>query len=245
MGYIAILGNILGIMLDIIFPRKCLVCTSNSQHKSGICGKCFSKINFNNTPYCPICGKGFAIDICTDYICGGCTKQKPKYSKARFIIKYDDHSKPLIAAFKYKDKTILSDYFAQLLINRYYNCLHDIDYIIPVPMHRLKRIYRLYNQTQYLANSVSKITGIPTKFTIMTKSKMTKSQASLKGKARQNNLKHSFAITNPDKVKGKNILLIDDVITTGSTISECVKILTKAGSKSVTIFAIAATNRMC
>ena len=245
MSYIGIIRNSLEGILDIIFPRKCLVCTTHSQNQSGICGKCFSKINFNNTPYCAICGKGFAIDICTDYICGVCTKQKPKYTKARFIIKYDENSRYLIGAFKYQDKTILSDYFAKLLVSRYQYCLHDIDYIIPVPMHRLKRIYRLYNQTQYLATSVSKITTIPTKLTILKKDKITKSQASLKGIERKNNLKNSFAITNPDKIKGKNILLIDDVITTGSTISECATMLTKAGAKSVVIFAIAATNRMC
>ncbi len=230
--------------IDYVFPFRCLKCLTYVQDEDGLCSDCFSELHFNSSPYCKICGKGFAIDIDKDNLCGPCTIKRPIYDSARFIIRYDEKSKKIIHLFKYNDKTILSKIFAKILFGQYKEYISYADILAPVPMHKLKRLFRFYNQTQYLAKSLSSLSMIKLFPDLLIKYKYTQPQASLNQKARKKNINNSFLVNKKYNIEGKKILLIDDVITTGSTISECAKILKKAGASEVLVISIAATNNM-
>ena len=125
------------------------------------------------------------------------------------------------------------------------SALKNSDLIIPVPIHFLKRLKRKYNQTEILANHLSKLSNTEYEPRILRKSKRTKSQEGLSRKQREENIKNSFSINEKfaSKLKNKKIALIDDVLTTGSTVNECTRILKKSGAKSVTVITVARVTR--
>lgn len=210
------------------------------QGKNGFCGACWKELNFVTSPFCCTCGKEFALEFTGFSECLACIHKPPIFNASRSLLKFDEYSKNLVHSFKYYDKTILADYFASMLYARYKEDLQNTDIIIPIPMHRFKRLFRMYNPAQLLASSVSKISTIPTIFDVLHKAKWTKSQSSLSRKQRLTNINGSIIIKNAEKIKGKNIVLIDDVITTGATVNYSAKILKKAGANKVIVLSIAA-----
>lgn len=155
---------------------------------------------------------------------------------------YDDESKNLILDLKFRDKTA----YAETLANLLYTAGADIlaenpDVLIPVPIHRLRLLKRRYNQSAVLAKYLSYKTKIPTDFSSLIRCQNTIPQVALSGAARRNNLKHAFEVKYPHKIKGKKVVLIDDVSTTGSTLNECAKVLRKAGAAEVYALTLART----
>ena len=229
----------------LIIPDKCIDCSAIINESYNICSECFKKYEFINENICQICGiLNDVYEQEDQYICMNCTLYKPIYSKSRSLFKFDDHSKKLIHKFKYYDHTNISKFIAKLFISRFKYLLHEVDIITCVPMHKFKRIYRLYNQSQILAKEISNISkqkfpNIEFVPELLFKIKYTKSQTMLTLKERENNIKDSI-IKNPKiDINGKTILLVDDVITTGNTINTCSKILKNEGANCVNIFSAA------
>ena len=117
--------------------------------------------------------------------------------------------------------------------------LKKYDIIIPVPIHKKRKAQRGYNQTQLIASKISKYVGIKLCDDVLIKSKNTIAQSKLNKNKRKQNIKGAFKILNSEKIQGKNILLFDDIYTTGSTVNECSKILTRAGAKRIGVLTIA------
>lgn len=229
-------------IINYLLPKRCFSCTELIQDDNGFCGNCWKDLNFINNPFCIRCGKEFELKIKGVSECVSCLAKRPIFDKSRSIFKFDEYSKTIVHAFKYFDKTILADYFAEMLFLRYKDDLKIADFIIPVPMHRFKRLLRMYNPPQVIAKSLSKKLDIPVIPDVLEKTKWTKAQTTLSRKARLSNINGSISITNIDKVKDKIIILIDDVITTGSTVNHCSKILKKGGAKEVIVLSIALVN---
>lgn len=228
-------------ILNYIFPQSCILCFELIQSDQSLCANCWSKLNFVAKPYCNSCGRILPIDIAENINCLSCIKKKPTFDKARSIFTYDDVSKRLIHHFKYYDRTILAKTFTNLICNRYQNIIDQADLIIPIPMHRIKRIFRLYNQAAILAKAIATHSKKPISYEVLVKTRWTKAQTSLTKKQRLTNLFGSFAIKNKSEIKDKNIILIDDVMTTGSTVSLCASLLKKAGAKKVIVITVAST----
>lgn len=228
-------------IIDYILPPRCFSCKELTFCNDGFCAPCFNKLNFVTTPHCSICGYALTISVLDNMICGKCLFEKPVYDKARSLLKFDQNSQKLIHNFKYYDDTSAAELFAKLLYTKYKTELFDIDYIVPVPMHKLKRLIRMYNQAQILAKELSLISSKPLRNDILNKTKFTKSQARLSKIERQRNLIDSIKIRSNINLKDKSILIVDDVMTTGSTVSKCAQILKKAGAKKIYIVTIAMT----
>ncbi len=166
---------------------------------------------------------------------------RPSFTLARSLIKFNDNSKKIIHAFKYYDKSTVAALFARLFCARYGEEIKDIDLIVPVPMHKIKRLMRNYNQSFILGQEMAKILNKPILFDGLVKYKWTQPQSSLKFKARQHNLIGSIKANDKYDVKGKNILLVDDVLTTGNTIKYCSNLLKYQGAAKVIVATIART----
>jgi ComF family protein len=227
-------------LLNLLFPNKCIICNSYaSQNK--ICGECWGNCSFITKPYCALCSHPFEYDNDETSICGHCIANNPKYDKAISVFKYDKYSKEIIHKFKYNDHLHILDYFIGLMLNMGKEVIQQSDVIIPVPMHKYKLLKRGYNQSALLAmklSSKSKIKYLPH---ALVKAKNTTPQADLKKDDRIKNVKNSFKLNSKfqESLKGKNILLIDDVVTTGATISECCKTLRKASPKKIFVLSLA------
>lgn len=223
-----------------IFPPRCLTCSEYLSGDGAICGDCWNNLRFIKSPFCKICSYEFELKhISSGNICPQCIKQKPFFDYSRALLKFDEKSRKLIHDFKYYDKSILAEFLARIMHAQYRDYISDIDLIIPVPMHKLRRLWRLYNHTEILSHAINNIIHKEVRSDILRKVKYTKSQTNLRKKEREKNLKNSMVIENKSAIYGKRILLIDDVATTNATINLCARLLKKAGAKSVIALCIA------
>ena len=225
--------------INTLLPPRCLKCGKVLSLQNGLCADCFNKIHFISEPICHRCGRPFTSEMHlksgAKHICGSCLKEKhPLFTIRRSAFMYDDESKNLILDFKFKDKT----FYAQTLANMMLIAGKDIwaenpNLIMPVPIHRLRLLKRRYNQSAVLVKYLSAKTGIAADYETLVRHENTVPQVQLSGQARRKNLQKAFAVAAPDKIKGRKIVIIDDVETTGSTLNECAKVLKKAGAAEI------------
>lgn len=222
---------------SILFPRRCMFCGKLADFD--VCEECWKKTIWITEPVCEICGQPFETSY--EPICKSCMLRKPNYDLARAVFSYDEFSKSAILNFKNKDATYLAKTFADWIKNRYGGIITDTDIIIPVPIHKSKLFIRLYNQAAILAKRLSKISQKEFNPLILEKQKRTPSQEGLSRETRLKNLIGAFSINEKyaPQIKNKNILLIDDVLTTGATVNECAKMLKSASAKKVFVITIA------
>lgn len=175
-----------------------------------------------------------------DLYCVSCLNKRPNFRYSRAAIRYDNFSKRLVLDFKFAAHIENKKLLARWL----YLAGKDIfeagaDLIVPVPLHYTRLLKRKYNQSAVLAGELAKMTNIIVDYDVLKKIKYTLPQTQCDGKQRHKNIKGAFTITHPERIKGKRIVLIDDVYTTGSTTKECTKTLLKFGAKSVDILTVA------
>lgn len=214
--------------LNIFFPYKCVVCGS---YGSLCCQNCLSKIEKIMTPTCPGCGK---ISKNSMY----CRSCRPKFKTYLYSVDiacnyHSEVIKKIIHDFKYDGVVDLTQYCGELIYQRIHKnfetrkCL-----IVPVPLHRYKKNLRGFNQAELIARYLSKRMNLPGGDVLMRKVH-TRNQAVLTRQQRLTNLVGAFDCIDPEFVKDKEILLIDDVMTTGTTLNECAKVLKAAGAKRI------------
>ena len=208
---------------SLLFPTRdlCYLCKEKTPYiKEFTCCDCKDKLAFLNRE----------IDIDSIYI-----------SRTFYSLNYNRFLRELIHGFKFNGKSYLYKPFAEIMLDTIsQKNILDIDLIIYIPIHRRKEAIRGYNQSELLAGYISKNLNKPMSNGNLVKTKWTKEQNTLDRIQRFRNLKDSFSIRNPNEFEDKRILLIDDIITTGSTFNECAKLLIENGAKE--IFAIALTS---
>lgn len=237
----------LNLLINLILPPRCIKCGKILNEHNGLCSDCFNKIQFISAPYCAHCGHPFlnesGLSAGKKQLCGKCLQEKRRlFELQRSAFVYDDESKNLILDFKFRDKTV----YAETLANLLFSAGGDIwrekpDLLLPVPIHQLRLIKRRYNQSALLVKYLSKKSGIAADYFSLVRHQNTIPQVQLSGKARRHNLQKAFSVKNQQKLQGKNVVLVDDVETTGSTLNECAKVLKKAGVKKIYALTLART----
>lgn len=236
--------KLLNHILNYIYPPRCISCSELVQETGGFCGACWAKLNFITSPYCRVCSLEFPFDPGGgNDICLKCLSTPPSYDLARTVLRFDEHSKKLIHNFKYYDSTFIASDFAKIIAKMHQKILSKADYVIPVPMHKWKRLFRFYNQAQVLASEISKELNIKMLPDILLKTRYGKSQTGLSKKQREENLRGTIAVDKQKKLllKEKIVILVDDVMTTGSTVNLCASKLKRAGAKEVIVICLART----
>lgn len=228
-------------LISIIFPSKCIACSSIVSAGSKICSICWGKLEFISSPSCAKCDYPFEFDIGHDALCGSCLNEAPLFDKAISVLRYTALSKVMVHRLKYSDKLHIAKHFASLLFKKIHKDVHKFDFIIPVPMHRKKMRSRFYNQAALMVTHLSGYSAIVPLHNGLLKTKHHKSQTGLSRGIRKENVKNTFGINKKyiSLIKGKNILLVDDVYTTGATVNECSKVLRRSGCGSITVITLA------
>jgi ComF family protein len=221
------------LITSLLFPIKCAVCGKllAADDKYRLCPACFEGIRPAGSFQCKGCGR---ILPDTDKYCFDCLKQRPRIL-IRSYTKFNDAIRPLIHKFKYGRQPHLSrilSKFLQIALQSN-ECFSNCDLIIPVPCHWTRRFSRGYDHVQILAREFSHVSGIAMDARILVKTKKTPPQAKLSRERRLSNLNDAFAVRNAASVKGKSIILVDDVCTTGATLFACAKTLLDCGADSV------------
>lgn len=228
-------NNVKKYVLDIFFPNRCPFCSKIIRWNENCCEKCNDAIPYINTEYCKRCGKENCI----------CNEVELYYDGCVSITYYGGIVKKGILKLK-KDKAInLVDVFE----NEFYKKLselsdiNDFDIVTSVPMNKSVKRERGYNQADFIAKSISKIIKKPMISKLLIKSRDDIIQHELNRKERAISVKGLFKanVKCINKIKGKTVLLCDDIITTGSTLNECAYILKQHGAKSVYCITIAST----
>ncbi|MDA0902524.1 MAG: double zinc ribbon domain-containing protein, partial [Proteobacteria bacterium] len=170
-----------------IFPKACLIC--NEIIASGcLCIAHFNELQFITKPACKICSYPFEFEIDDNMLCPSCITNKPSYHKALSIFKYNQASKSIIGRLKYGDATYLAQHIAQLLYDNGKEMLkNDVDFIIPVPLHKKRLRKRRYNQSALICDNLSQLTNLPTIKDLLIRTKNTPPQTSLNQKLRRKN----------------------------------------------------------
>jgi ComF family protein len=232
-------------LLDGLFPRNCIYC-EKSRNGGGefLCGLCENEIAFIDPPFCTGCG--IPADISYEYPqenfeCALCRKNSYAFDRARSLGAYDSVLKQLIQHFKFCNQPgVMKDIVP--LLNDYFDRRDETwtgFYVSPVPLHFRRMKQRTFDQSFLLAREVARTLGLPLANGLLLRVKDTESQAKKTRAERAKNIKGAFQINRPDRVAGLDILLVDDVLTTGATASEAAKILKRSGARRVEVFTLA------
>ena len=231
-------------ILNSILPENCRWCGQPLWEDAipFFCDHCWSSISPITGPKCPRCSLPFPSPVSLlfspTHQCVNCRTRPPAFTQAWTIYPYKSPLKEAIGLFKYKGKISLTGPLADLVLKALAP-LPMIDVILPVPLHPVRLRAREFNQSLLLANRVSRQLTLPLSHSNLVRVRPTTPQTSLKRQDRLKNLRGSFIVKNPKALMGKNILLIDDVFTTGTTVNECAKALRKNGSGPVYIVTLA------
>ena len=228
-------------LLNFLFPPQCLICSAGVAATGTLCLDCWQQVQFIAEPYCECCGLPFDYALGKGALCGECLRERPLYGRARAVFRYNEHSKALVLKLKYADQLHLAAVYGTWLGNFGKELVAVSDVIIPVPLHYWRFIGRRYNQAALLAGALKKHSGLPVLPDGLRRTRATQPQPGLTRKQRQDNVKGAFAVhpRHSAAIKGKNILLIDDVMTTSATINQCAKALLKAGAIQVNVLTLA------
>ncbi|MBC8017447.1 MAG: ComF family protein [Verrucomicrobia bacterium] len=228
--------------LDFLFPPLCHVCRTFIPDAGPlhICSICRERLPPIASPLCVVCGFPF-IGVGEDHTCGKCITSHHHFDAARAALVHEAASRDLIHAFKYRNKTHLRRPLALLTIERLteFVRLRAPDLIIPVPLHRKRLRSRGFNQAVLLGEIFSSHWGIPLDRHNLRRIRWTEPQVNLSARNRRANVKGAFSIQNAGLVYGRRVLLVDDVLTTGSTVEECAQMLKSVGAVDVTVITVA------
>jgi ComF family protein len=228
--------------LNLIFPPLCVSCRARVGEAHALCATCWNAISFIEGPLCSCCGTPFEVDPGSETVCGACLARPHDFTCARSLFRYDDASKPLILAFKHGDRLDHAPAFARWLERTGRPLFADAGLLVPVPLHRWKLWKRRFNQAAIVAEGLSRIVGIPHDPLVLEKRRATKSQGEMpSAKARRRNVLNAFRVPvdKTGRVRGRRILLIDDVFTTGATLNACARALKRAGAARVDALTLA------
>jgi competence protein ComFC len=225
-------------LLDFVYPQHCVICKKYlRREEKDICEVCWNSLVILTEPFCPYC-KSFLEE--GDTTCGFC-KSAGEFSEDHKILlvrslgRFDDYYQELIHRFKYGKKIPLGKRLGQRLgetINDD-SIFLESDFLIPVPLHKSRYRERGFNQSDIVAEGISKITGLSVLKNVLKRKKNTKDQTNLSREQREENVRGAFVVSEPEMINGKKIILVDDVITTGATLSECARMLKQAGAEKI------------
>ena len=216
-------------ILDFFLPRFCSGCSKKlSSEENAVCDSCINSILIADDERLKI---EFDKDFSTAKVIS------EFYSK--YIFQAEATLQNIIHALKYGRKFKLGIFLGQILGEALIKRNWPVDLILPVPIHHLRKAERGYNQSDYLAKGLSSSLKIPYSTKLLKRTRHTESQTKLNLSERAQNVSNAFKVKNAKKIKGKNILLVDDVCTTGATLQECGIVLRKAGAGSIYVSSIA------
>lgn len=236
--------NILERLLDMLYRERdiCFVCGDHIPGLSGhICADCRDELSFVGSKRCSVCGISLREYIDDKlHLCRDCEVHPKHFEKGVAPLEYEGLSRKLIRDFKYYDALHYKKMFGELMVQEILGSdMENADLVLGVPLSLKKENKRGYNQAKLLSDYISRRLGIKSGEGLLLRDKDTKVQNKLGKEQRMKNLEGAFKVSIPDKIKGKSILLIDDIYTTGATVNECAKTLLESEANSVTIATVA------
>ncbi len=237
-----------GAVLDTLLPPRCLACSAIVPSQGTLCGACFRGITQIVPPLCHRCGvpflhagQGVPSPGGGALHCPRCAARPPEYGHARAAFLYDEHSRRLVLPLKYGDRTELAGPLARQMAHAGRELLARADLLVPVPLHRRRLLSRRYNQAALLAWKLARLSGVPCLPDALRRARATKPLAHLGAAERAVLLEDAFRLSPraASRLRGRQILLVDDVLTSGATVTACARVLLGSGAAGVDVLAAA------
>lgn len=225
----------------ILFPPTCLGCRLLVSEPGTLCASCWKRLRFLEQPWCEVLGTPFSYDLGAGMVSADALANPPPFARARSAVAYNGTARQMAQMMKFGDRIELAPWMARWMQRAGRELLDDADFIVPVPLHRGRFFQRRFNQSAELARALCKLSGKTFMPDAVLRVRATRQQVGLGAKERAANVRGAFRV--PDKMKEKindrNLLLIDDVYTTGMTVSAVTKTLMRAGAARVDVLTFA------
>lgn len=227
-------------LLNVVLPPRCLACRESVPEQGRICAPCWNQVPFLSGSHCRACARPLAPAALAEPICELCAFEPPVWERAVAALRYEGLARSLILRLKHSDRiegaTLLADWMAMSVRP----LVRPQTLILPVPLHRNRLLARGYNQSALLGRPLAQQLGCAFEADLLWRPRASRSQQGLTAGDRQANVTSDhFSIRDPDAITGQHIILVDDVLTTGSTFSACALTLLAEGAARVDIAALA------
>lgn len=234
-------------LMDFLYPPACPLCQRRFvEGDAVVCFQCRARLAPALDWQCGACGaRANGVQPSPERGCRFCPPPEAPWRGILAIAGYHDVSARAVHRFKYSRRRELGELLGRLMLDGMQEDLRQLaprlDYIVPVPVHWLRRLERGFNQSDLLARYLARVSGLPCHPHLLRRRRYTRRQAMLPHDRRRNNVQGAFAVRRPEQVDGQGILLVDDVVTTGSTVRACSQVLREAGAREVWVACFART----
>jgi ComF family protein len=235
--------------LNLIFPTVCLACGEilpnydEELYGLPVCSPCKSRVNLLKGPCCSLCSTPFKSPVAISHLCPRCEERRPYFDRLLAPFLYEGILRDVVARFKYgrtgKEGKALGQVMGRFLKESYLQ--REGALMVPIPLHPRREMERGFNQTSILAKGIRDCLPVTMAEGVLVRTVDTKSQTGMGQREREANVRGAFEVRYKVRVKGKEVILVDDVATTGSTLNEASRVLKRAGAKRVICLVLART----
>ncbi|MES2906339.1 MAG: ComF family protein [Pseudomonadota bacterium] len=219
-------------------PPTCSGCGQRVA-AAALCPACWKKLHFISKPFCHKYAVPFAYEAAPDTLSPEALRFPPPWNEARAAVLFKDLAADLVHGLKYGDRHDYAPLMAQMMLRAGGDLVGKADYICPVPLHWRRMIRRHYNQAGLLAKRIARSEKKAVAPRFLVRRKATATQVGLSREGRARNLQNAFMVREKNSLQGSNILLVDDVMTSGATLSAATRALLKAGAVEVNVLVFA------
>ncbi len=231
----------LRLALDAALPPLCPSCREPVGAGKGLCAGCWAKLSFIEPPFCVRLGIPFTYDPGPGLLSMEAIASPPAYDRARAAVRYDEVARALVHGFRYGDRLDLAPMMGRWMARAGHEVLQDADGLVPVPLHWRRLWARRFNQSAALCGAISEVSGVAVLHEALNRVRATEQQVGLSKDQRTANVQGAFKVLPARKadVKGRRLILVDDVLTSGATVDTCAKALLRAGAAHVDVLVFA------
>ncbi len=226
---------------EILFPPVCCGCQRRIAEPGELCPACWNELQFIEQPWCDVLGSPFSRDMGKGILSAEAIANPPPFDRARAAVAYEGVARRLVQGLKFNDRTDLAPWMARWMLRVGAELANEADLIVPVPLHRRRFLSRRFNQSAELARAFAEMAGVAFEPGATERIKVTRQQVGLGMREREANVRGAFRV--PDSadilVRGRRVLVVDDVYTTGATVSAMSRSLKRSGASAVDVLTFA------
>ena len=219
-------------IIEFLFPPSCPICSARIETHGELCADCFGAFEWIDDTKCERCGYPMPVGTCASRQCPACVVGESKLEWLRCACVYDDMSRSVLLPLKYAGRVGYAKFMSRAMIWAMRDVSADFDLVMPVPLARRRLTFRSYNQATLLARPIARAAGV-TLDVDSVRRRHRRDMGHMTQRQRRENIRGVFSVVRPENIRGRKILLVDDVFTTGATMDEMRRVLMRAGAAAV------------